>query len=54
MEGRRFETTIEMDYYILPSITVKTFRFEQTWVLFDGEDPALQGFLIVTPFPEFP
>ena len=54
MEGRRFETTIEMYYYILPSITVKTFRLEQTWVLFDGEDPALQGFLIVTPFPEFP
>jgi len=53
-EDRRFETTIEMDYYILPSITLKTFRFKQAWVFFDGEDPALQGFLIVTPFPEFP
>jgi hypothetical protein len=53
-EGRRFETTYEMEYYILPSVTVKTFRFKQTWVFFEGEDPALQGFLIVTPFPEFP
>jgi hypothetical protein len=53
-EDRRFETTIEMDYYLLPSITVKTFQFKQTWVFFEGEDPALQGFLIVTPFPEFP
>ncbi|MGW8313775.1 MAG: hypothetical protein ACWGOL_11145 [Desulfuromonadales bacterium] len=53
-EDRRFETTIEMDYYLLPSITVKTFQFKQTWVFFEGEDPALQGFLIVTPFPDFP
>jgi hypothetical protein len=53
-EDRRFETTIEMDYYLLPSITVKSFQFKQTWVFFEGEDQALQGFLIVTPFPEFP
>ncbi len=53
-ESRRFETTLEMDYYLLPSVTVKTFRFKQTWVYFDGEDPALQGFLVVTPFPPFP
>ena len=53
-EDRRFETTLEMDYYLLPSVTVKTFRFKQTWIYFDGEDPALQGFLIVTPFPAFP
>jgi hypothetical protein len=53
-EDRRFDTTIEMDYYILPSITLKTFRFKQTWVFFDGEDSELKGFLIVTPFPEFP
>jgi hypothetical protein len=53
-ENRRFESTIEMDYFILPSITVKTYTFRQTWVFFNGEDPALQGFLIVTPFPKFP
>lgn len=53
-EDRRFETTTEMDYYLLPSVTVKTFRFDQSWVYFDGNDPARQGFLIVTPFPDFP
>ncbi len=54
MESRRFETTIEMDYYLLPSVTVKTFGFDQTWEYYEGDDPSLQGFFIVTPFPEFP
>lgn len=53
-ENRRYDTTIEMEYYLLPSVTVKTFRFDQTWVLFDGEDPTQQGFLITTSFPDFP
>lgn len=53
-EGRRFETSIEMDYYLLPSVSVKTFRFEQTWVYFDGEESERQGFLITTSFPDFP
>ena len=53
-EGRRFETTVEMDYYLLPSVTVKTFRFDQTWLFFAGDDQAQQGFLITTPFPDFP
>lgn len=53
-DGRRFETTVEMEYYLLPSVTLKTFRFDQTWLLFDDDDPAQQGFLIVTPFPDFP
>ncbi len=54
MENRRFETTIEMDYYLVPSVTVKTFSFDQTWEYYEGDDPSLQGFFIVTPFPEFP
>ncbi len=53
-EGRRFKTTVEMDYYLLPSVTVKTFTFDQTWVYFEDEDPAKQGFFIVSAFPEFP
>jgi len=53
-EDRRFETTVEMEYYLLPSVTLKTFSFDQTWLYFDGEDPTQQGFLITTPFPEFP
>jgi hypothetical protein len=53
-DGRRFETSIDMDYYLLPSVTVKTFRFDQTWVYSDGDGPTPKGFFITTPFPEFP
>jgi hypothetical protein len=53
-EGQRFEATVEMEYYLLPSVTLKTFKFDQTWLFFAGDDPAQQGFLIVTPFPDFP
>ena len=53
-EDRRFEASFEMDYYLLPSVTVKTLSFDQTWVFFDGDDPAKQGFIIVSPFPAFP
>lgn len=52
--GRQFTTALEMDYYILPSVTVKTFAFDQTWVYFDGKDNSQQGFRIITPFPPFP
>lgn len=53
-EGRRFETTMEMDYYLLPSLLVKTFTFKQIWVYNDDENAAQQGFTVATPFPEFP
>jgi hypothetical protein len=43
-----------MDYYLLPSVTVKTFRFDQTWLFFSGDETELQGFFITTPFPDFP
>lgn len=52
--NRRFDTKIEMDYYLLPSVTVKTFQFDQTWKFFDEENHPLQGYFIVTPFPDFP
>ena len=53
-ENRRYDTTIAMEYYLLPSVTVKTFNFDQTWVYFDGDDPTQQGFLVTTSFPDFP
>ena len=53
-EGWRFDTTMEMDYYLLPSVTVKTFSFDQTWEFFSGEDSKGQAYFIVTPFPDFP
>jgi len=54
VEGRRFETSIEMDYYLLPSVSVKTFSFTQDWVYFAGEDSSQKGFRIITSFPDFP
>ena len=53
-EDRHFETLIEMDYYLLPSVTIQTFNLEQIWEYFDGEGPEQQGFQIITPFPDFP
>jgi hypothetical protein len=53
-EGRRVETRLEMDYYLLPSATLKTLRIDQTWVYATTGDRAGRGFLITTPFPKFP
>lgn len=53
-EGRRADVRLEMDYYQLPSATVKTLRINQTWVYFDAGDAEPLGFLITTPFPKFP
>jgi hypothetical protein len=53
-EGRRADTLLEMDYYILPSTTLKTLRINQSWQWFETKDGGQQGFLITTPFPKFP
>lgn len=53
-EGRRAETRLEMDYYLLPSATLKTLRIDQTWVYFETGDSEYNGFLITTPFPKIP
>ena len=53
-QGRRAEARLEMDYYILPSATLKTLRIDQTWVYFEAGDAGYSGFLITTPFPKFP
>lgn len=52
-EGRRAETLMEMDYYILPSMTLKTLQLKQSWSYLEA-DAAGSGFLITTPFPKFP
>lgn len=53
-QGRRAEVGLEADYYLLPSATLKTLRIDQTWVYFEVGDSESGGFLITTPFPEFP
>jgi hypothetical protein len=53
-EGRRAEVRLEIDYYILPSATLKTLMVDQVWVYFETADADNQGYLITTPFPKFP
>ena len=53
-QGKRFNVLMEMDYYLPPSVTLKTFTFDQTWVYFGDEDSPARGFQIVSPFPNFP
>jgi hypothetical protein len=52
--GRQFDVSIEMDYFIDPSVTLKTFSFEQSWQYFEAGESSPPGFRIVTPFPPFP
>ena len=53
-EGRRAEVSLEVDYYLLPSATLKTLTVDQTWVYFETADADNNGYLITTPFPKFP
>jgi hypothetical protein len=52
--GRRAEARLEMDYHILPSVTLKSLRIDQTWRWFDAGADGQHGFLITTPFPKLP
>lgn len=52
-DGKQIETRLEMDYYLLPSTTIKTFPILQTWNYFES-GRAGGEYLIVTPFPAFP
>jgi hypothetical protein len=52
-EGARIDTRLEMDYYLLPSVTVKTLRIDQIW-RHRGNPVEGDGFFITTPFPDFP
>lgn len=52
-EGNRVDARLEMDYYLLPSATVRTLTIQQVWLY--RQDPAEgNGFFITTPFPQLP
>lgn len=53
-EDRKAEVRLELDYYLLPSATLKTLQVNQTWVFFETADTDNNGYLITTPFPKFP
>jgi hypothetical protein len=53
-KDQRMVTQAVLEYYLLPSITVKTFRFRQEWAL-QKDNPHMPGtWVVVTPFPRFP
>lgn len=50
----RAETWTVLEYYLLPSAAVKTFRLRQEWS-YEGGDRYRPGvWRIITPFPPFP
>lgn len=51
-DGRHIETRLEMDYYLLPSATLKTLPIILSWAHFDRGAATGEGFLITTPFPQ--
>jgi hypothetical protein len=53
-DGRSIATRLEMDYYLLPSATLKTLQIDLVWASFESGDAAGKGFLITTPFPRIP
>jgi hypothetical protein len=53
-ENNRFEASIEMDYILLPSVTLKTFQFDQTWEFREGANKGYAVYVITSPFPKFP
>lgn len=53
-DGHRATVRLEMDYFLLPSATLKTLRLDQTWVYFKSGEVSPAGFRIITPFPKIP
>ncbi len=53
-DGKRVETRNSVEYFLLPSATIKTFRYEQAWEVVGGDRWHGGTWLIVTPFPPFP
>lgn len=51
-DGRQADVRLEVDYYLLPSATLKTLQVNQTWVYFETPDTEGNGFMITTAFPE--
>ncbi len=51
-EGRMAVTSYHLEYYILPSATVKSRRFELEWQYFSGDGMGPGVWRIISFFPE--
>ena len=52
-DGQGAATRLEIDYYLLPSITLKTMTVDQAWLWSEGAAGSPPRFQITTPFPKF-
>jgi len=53
-DGRQVRSTVAVEYYLIPSITVKKARLHQKW-RYEGGDRYHPGvWRLVEPFPPFP
>ncbi|PLX88900.1 MAG: hypothetical protein C0618_03145 [Desulfuromonas sp.] len=53
-EKGRAETVLVMEYYLLPSATVKKWRWQQQWQQLDSETKQQKPWQIVNAPPPFP
>jgi hypothetical protein len=53
-EGGRASTTIALEYYLIPSITVKKVRLHQEWSYQGGDRYHAGSWKLAGPFPPFP
>lgn len=53
-EGKQADVTMEMEYFLLPSASVKTFLFNQTWIYYEAKEKEPAFYQVETPFPPFP
>lgn len=53
-QGQDATTTMVMEYFLLPSVAVKTYRFQLQWRYSGLKPDASDSWRIVSPFPSFP
>jgi len=52
-ETAQVKTIVEVDYYLLPSLTVKTLRMNQDWTFYPGDNFNSGVWQITSPFQGF-
>ncbi|HKI50621.1 MAG TPA: hypothetical protein VJ995_00980 [Geothermobacteraceae bacterium] len=53
-ETEQMESEVAVEYFLLPSATVKTFCFEQQWTYFRSGEKLTGEWRITSLFPQFP
>jgi len=52
--GQRATTRMTLEYFLLPSVSVKTFSFKLDWAYAGLKPNAAESWFIASPFPPFP